>query len=105
MFCNFLFTIIALSGGVIALFSMFFLIMGFGLKGIIGGSPAAYIQSYIGMVNKGSAFSLFQSIGTTIGFLNAAIVGIILTFFYPSFLSMVYENVFKFAQVLKETLN
>ncbi len=56
---------IAIGAGVVSFIASIPIALGFGTVGIVGGSIAAGIQSGIGNVVAGSAFSICQSLGMT----------------------------------------
>ena len=96
--------IFSVFGMLMSLISFILFCMGFGKFGIASGSVAA-IQSINKVVHKGSIFSIFQSIGMTLGYINTAIIGLIISLVNPGVLQFIHENVSKSVSWITNVVN
>lgn len=97
--------IFSVFGMLMSLISFILFCMGFGKFGIASGSVAASIQSINKVVHKGSIFSIFQSIGMTLGYINTAIIGLIISLVNPGVLQFIHENVSKSVSWITNVVN
>lgn len=89
MCLSILFGVLSIFGMLMSLISFLLLCMGFGRFGIESGSIAASIQSINKVIHKGSIFSIFQSIGMTLGYINTAIIGLVISLVNPGALELI----------------
>ncbi len=67
--------LIVVSGLIIAGAASIPILLGFGSAGVIGGSAAAGVQSWIGVVSSGSLFAIVQSLAMKGIFLGSTLLG------------------------------
>ena len=89
MCLSILFGVLSIFGMLMSLISFLLFCIGFGRFGIESGSVAASIQSINKVIHKGSMFSIFQSIGMTLGYINTAIIGLVISLVNPGALELI----------------
>ena len=83
------FHFISIFGIVLAMLSLVLYMMGFRKNGIKGDSVAANLHSFT-RVGRGTCFSVFQSVGMSIGYRKLMIIGILLMFFDRNVIKNIY---------------